>query len=197
MAHEIGHYVLNHIYESILFFGVILVGGFAFVRWCFDEGPARWGGRWGVSGIGDVAGLPLLVAVLSIYFFVMTPILNTYIRVNESEADIYGLHAAGEPDGVRRGGAQAGRVPQAGARADRGVALLRPPERPGAHRDGDELEGREPGARGVLDPIDGVHCDPGPRVPSGGLRAGGFRTTRSVGLGGFPGWWQAAPSFLD
>ncbi len=99
MAHEIGHYVLNHVYESILFMGVFLCGGFAFVRWGFEKARQRWGGRWGVSGIGDVAGLPLLVAVLSVYFFVMTPILNTYIRVNEAEADIYGLHAAGEPEG--------------------------------------------------------------------------------------------------
>jgi STE24 endopeptidase len=99
MAHEIGHYVLNHVYESILFIGVFLGGGFAFVRWGFERARQRWGSRWGVSGIGDVAGLPLLVAVLSVYFLVMTPVFNTYIRVNEAEADIYALHASREPEG--------------------------------------------------------------------------------------------------
>ncbi len=39
MGHEIGHYVLNHVYESILFIGVLLAGGFAFVSW----GPHRDG----------------------------------------------------------------------------------------------------------------------------------------------------------
>jgi STE24 endopeptidase len=100
MAHEIGHYVLNHIYETIVYFGLILVGAFAFVRWSFDRVRARWGEKWGVSGIGDVAGMPLLVALLAAYFFFMTPVLNTIIRVNEAEADLFALHAAGEPDGA-------------------------------------------------------------------------------------------------
>ena len=99
MAHEIGHYALNHIYESIIFLGVVLVLGFAFVRFTFDRVVARWGGKWRVSGIGDVAGLPLLSALLTVFFFVMTPFLNTYIRVNEVEADLYGLQAARQPEG--------------------------------------------------------------------------------------------------
>lgn len=100
MAHEIGHYVLNHIYEIIVYFGIVLVGGFAFVRWSFDRVRARWGQRWQVAGIGDVAGMPLLVALLAVYFFLMTPVMNTIIRVNEAEADLFALHAAGEPDGA-------------------------------------------------------------------------------------------------
>jgi STE24 endopeptidase len=99
MGHEMGHYVLNHVYESILFFGVVLVAGFAFLAWGFEWARQRWGGRWGVAGIADVAGLPLLAAVFSVFFFVLTPITNTYIRVNEAEADLYGLQAAREPDG--------------------------------------------------------------------------------------------------
>ncbi|MGB3563395.1 MAG: M48 family metallopeptidase [Thermoanaerobaculia bacterium] len=100
MAHEIGHYVLNHVYEMIITFGIVLVGAFAFVRWSFDRVRARWGEKWGVSGIGDVAGMPLLVALLAAYFFFMTPVMNTIIRVNEAEADLFALHAAGEPDGA-------------------------------------------------------------------------------------------------
>ncbi len=99
MAHEIGHYALNHIYESILFLAVVLVIGFLFIHLTFDRVVRRWGERWRVSGIGDLAGLPLLTALLSLYFFVATPFLNTYIRVNEAEADLFGLHAAGQPDG--------------------------------------------------------------------------------------------------
>jgi STE24 endopeptidase len=99
MGHEIGHYVLNHVYESIIFLGLVLLIGFAFLRWAFEAAVARWGASWGVHGIADPAGLPLLVAILSLYFFALTPFLNTYIRENEAEADIYGLHAAREPDG--------------------------------------------------------------------------------------------------
>jgi STE24 endopeptidase len=99
MGHEMGHYVLNHVYESIVFFGVVIVLGFAFVRWGFDRMVARRGERWGVRGIADLAGLPLLIGVLSVYFFLMAPILRSYTRVNEVEADIFGLNAAREPDG--------------------------------------------------------------------------------------------------
>jgi Zn-dependent protease with chaperone function len=99
MGHEIGHYALNHVYESIVFFGVVFVAGFAFLSWAFEGARRRWGGRWGIEGIADIAGLPLLAVVFSVYFFLLTPILNTYIRVNEAEADLYGLQSAREPDG--------------------------------------------------------------------------------------------------
>lgn len=33
LGHEMGHYVLNHMYSGIVYFGVIIVIGFAFVRW--------------------------------------------------------------------------------------------------------------------------------------------------------------------
>lgn len=99
MAHEIGHYVLNHIYELIIVFGLILVGGFAFLRWSFDRVVERWGANWSVRGIDDLAGMPLLAALFAAYFLVMTPFVNTAIRVNEAEADLFGLHAAREPDG--------------------------------------------------------------------------------------------------
>lgn len=99
MGHELGHYVLNHIYELIVYLGLVLAGGFAFVHWGFGRALARWGGRWRVRGVGDVAGLPLLGALLAVYMFLMTPVLNTIIRVNEAEADLFGLNAAREPEG--------------------------------------------------------------------------------------------------
>jgi STE24 endopeptidase len=91
--------VLNHAYEGVLFFGVILLLGFAFLRWSFGFSQRRWGARWGIAGIDDEAALPLLAALLSIFFFFMTPLLNTFVRANEAEADIFGLNAAREPEG--------------------------------------------------------------------------------------------------
>ena len=99
MAHEIGHYVLNHIYKMLVIFGVILVAGFAFVRWGFAWAHNRWGERWGVRGVGDTAGLPLLMAVFTVYFFLMSPVITTVIRAQEIEADIFALNAAREADG--------------------------------------------------------------------------------------------------
>jgi STE24 endopeptidase len=99
MGHEIGHYVLDHVGESILFLSLVTFLGFAFLRGSFDRILARRGGRWGVRGISDVAGLPLLSAILSGFLFVLTPITNSHIRSNEYEADIFGLNTSRRPDG--------------------------------------------------------------------------------------------------
>ena len=99
MGHELGHYVLNHAYEGLMFFTLVILGAFGFLRFGFDRALARWGGGWGVRGIADPAGLPLLILLVSVYSFVLTPVGNTYIRVNEAEADMFGLNAAREPDG--------------------------------------------------------------------------------------------------
>jgi STE24 endopeptidase len=100
MGHEMGHYVLNHIYESIVDFSVLLFLGFAFLRWAYAAALARWGPRWGLSGLSDLAALPLFVAVFSVYFFVMTPAFNTVTRSDEAEADIFGINASRQPDGM-------------------------------------------------------------------------------------------------
>jgi STE24 endopeptidase len=99
MGHELGHYVLNHVYEMLIELGLLVVVGFAFVRLTFERVRSRWGARWGVKGIDDPAGLPLVLALLSVFFFVATPLLNTIIRVNEAEADLFGLNASRQPDG--------------------------------------------------------------------------------------------------
>jgi STE24 endopeptidase len=99
MGHEMGHYVLNHIYKALVMNGVVIVIGFAFLSWGISFALSRWGERWGVRGISDIAVLPLAVMVLSIYFFVTTPINNTITRTMEFEADMFGLNAARQPDG--------------------------------------------------------------------------------------------------
>jgi STE24 endopeptidase len=100
MGHEMGHYVLHHVYKGILFFGVVVVVGFALVRWAFAKVLTSRGARWGVRGVEDPAGLPLLVLLISIYLFLLTPVLNTYSRTDEAEADLFGLNAARQPDGM-------------------------------------------------------------------------------------------------
>lgn len=100
MGHEMGHYVLNHVYKGILFFGIVVVVGFALLRWGAGRVLERWGAAWGLRGVDDVAALPLLALLVTIYGFLLTPITNSYVRTQEYEADIFGLNAAREPDGA-------------------------------------------------------------------------------------------------
>jgi STE24 endopeptidase len=103
MAHEMGHYVFNHVYKGIMELGLVMTVGFAFVAWGYNRIVARYGQAWGIRSIADPAGLPLIVLLLTTYFFVMTPVVNTIIRTQETEADAFGLNAAREPDGFAEG----------------------------------------------------------------------------------------------
>jgi STE24 endopeptidase len=99
MGHEMGHYVLNHVYKGTLFFGVLIVIFFAFLSWALDWSLKRWRETWQIRGVGDTAVLPLVVLLASIFFLVLTPISNTYTRTGEHEADMFGLNASRQPDG--------------------------------------------------------------------------------------------------
>ena len=98
MGHEMGHYVLNHIYKGLVMFSVLIVVAFAFVNRGINLGLARWGVAWDIRGIGDVAVLPLAAIVFSLFFFLATPVTNSITRTMEFEADMYGLNAARQPD---------------------------------------------------------------------------------------------------
>lgn len=99
MGHEMGHYVLNHVYKGIGVFAALIVGAFAALQWALRRCLARWGDRWRVHDIGDTAVLPLAGLLISTIFFVLTPVTNTITRTMEYEADLYGLNASGAPDG--------------------------------------------------------------------------------------------------
>src|ERR1700687_5782086 len=99
MGHEMGHYVLHHIYTFIMFFLIVTVLGFACLRWALDWTLQRWGEKWQIRGVGDTAVLPLVVLLVSIFGFVTTPVMNTFTRTQEYEADMYGLNTSRQPDG--------------------------------------------------------------------------------------------------
>jgi STE24 endopeptidase len=58
-----------------------------------------FGGSWGVRDIADPAGLPVLVALITVFMFIVTPIQNSIVRTAETQADIFGLNTARQPDG--------------------------------------------------------------------------------------------------
>src|SRR5208283_5327505 len=93
MGHEMGHYVLHHVTKGLILGFIFIVAAFAFLRWSLDWSLARWGERWQIRGITDTAVLPLVFLLGSLFFFVLTPILNTSTRTDEFEADMYGLNA--------------------------------------------------------------------------------------------------------
>jgi STE24 endopeptidase len=102
MAHEMGHYVLNHGAKLLTYLGIFILIGFALTRVLFDAAVTRWGDKWGVRGIADPAGLPLLALIFSTLLFLGTPLLNTVVRVTEREADVFGINTSREPEGMAK-----------------------------------------------------------------------------------------------
>ena len=98
MAHEMGHYILNHSFKLVTYFSFFFLLGFLALRTFFQGAVNRWGERWGVRGIADPAGLPLLSLIFSTVFFLLTPVIHTTIRVHEREADAFSINTAREPD---------------------------------------------------------------------------------------------------
>ena len=90
-GHEMGHYVLKHIAKGMLFFAVLLLVafylGYRTVGWALSI----FGARWDIRGLDDWASLPVLLLLLSIFSFVVTPIGSAFSRYLEHQADQYGL----------------------------------------------------------------------------------------------------------
>lgn len=99
MGHEMGHYVLNHSLRLTVYMSILIIFGFWFVHTVLDRVIVRFGHRYGITERTDPAALPIAVAVLSLFFLLMTPITNSITRQAEKEADLYGLNAAREPHG--------------------------------------------------------------------------------------------------
>ena len=91
MGHEMGHYVLKHLWQGTAFGIAISFLGFFAAQRLFEWGIARWGVRWKTDARGDPAAIPWLLAVSSLLAFLMSPVYSGYSRHIEHQADVFGL----------------------------------------------------------------------------------------------------------
>ncbi len=90
-GHEMGHYVLGHVRNGVIFAAAMLLAGLFIGSRLFRWLVGRSGGAWGLRGIDDWASLPAFLLVLSLLSFLITPAANAYSRHIEHQADVYGL----------------------------------------------------------------------------------------------------------
>ena len=101
MGHEMGHYVLHHVWQAIAFSIAILTASLYVAYRASGAVLARYGGRWGFTSLADVASLPLLLLLMSAFGLVVTPLQLAFTRHMEHESDRFGLeitqtnHSAG------------------------------------------------------------------------------------------------------
>jgi STE24 endopeptidase len=90
-GHEMGHYVLGHIRNSLLWLSLLLLAllflGSHIVRWVI----VRWGGKRQVRDPADWASLPVLLLIVAVFSFITEPVVNGYSRWQEHQADVFGL----------------------------------------------------------------------------------------------------------
>jgi STE24 endopeptidase len=100
VGHEMGHYKRGHVIIAALFFSLIALLGFAIAQAVF---PAvdRWI-KSGAAGIADPTGLPTLIIIFSTLGLLGTPLINTFTRFEESDADAFSLRVAHEPNGLAK-----------------------------------------------------------------------------------------------
>jgi STE24 endopeptidase len=98
MAHELGHYVLNHMWKMLTAFIVLAALVFFIIARALPRLLARYGAGWRVTSLDDPAILPVMMIIATLIGVVLTPITNTLIRTHEIESDRFGLNAARAPE---------------------------------------------------------------------------------------------------
>ncbi len=91
MAHEMGHYVLRHVWKGLVSGSLLLLLALWVVHVSSGWILSKTKGSSGVHEIGDMASLPLLVLVLSAVAFLLMPPMLAVSRHFEHEADRFGL----------------------------------------------------------------------------------------------------------
>jgi STE24 endopeptidase len=98
MAHEMGHYVMNHVWWGVLA-GIVLL---CLALWLIDVTIRpfirKFHRRLGYDSLENLASLPLVLLFALVINFVFQPVGNSISRVMEHQADVYGLETAHVPE---------------------------------------------------------------------------------------------------
>lgn len=96
-GHEIGHYVLGHVWRIVFLIAGLAMLGFFLADRLFDRVAALFGST---AKVGDAEGLPVLLFIVSVLGVLAQPVLNSVTRMGESEADAYSLRTVNLPDAL-------------------------------------------------------------------------------------------------
>ncbi|HXH28284.1 MAG TPA: M48 family metallopeptidase, partial [Candidatus Polarisedimenticolia bacterium] len=97
MGHEMGHYVLHHVWKTVGVLSLMLIAGFFIADRLTRRIIARRPGL-GIGSLAEPASLPLLLLVLNLFVVVCNPALAAYSRYQEHAADRFGLEVTGDPE---------------------------------------------------------------------------------------------------
>ncbi|NDD65174.1 MAG: M48 family peptidase, partial [Acidobacteria bacterium] len=91
MGHEMGHYVLGHIWKLIGFIAALILLTLYLIYRTSGWMIARFRERFGFDSLADIASFPLLILLFSGFFLVVQPVMMAFNRSVEHDADRFGL----------------------------------------------------------------------------------------------------------
>jgi STE24 endopeptidase len=96
-GHEIGHYVLKHTWYGILVFSILAMAFF----WLADRLFPLFARLFGsTASIGEPRGVAVLLFIVGLLTLLASPLVNTFARTIETQADQYSLRTENRPDGL-------------------------------------------------------------------------------------------------
>jgi STE24 endopeptidase len=103
VGHEIGHYVMHHVWINVVISSLLTMLGLYGVYRTAGALLARHGDRFGFTELADPASMPLLMLLLSLFSFVITPAALALSRYHERAADRFGLELTRDPHAAATG----------------------------------------------------------------------------------------------
>ncbi|HLZ90995.1 MAG TPA: M48 family metallopeptidase [Candidatus Acidoferrum sp.] len=91
IGHELGHYVLGHVWKAFVFGAIALLVALYIIFRGLHWMLGRWGRAWRLYGLEDWASLAAFLLLLQIVMFFASPVVNGVSRMEEHDADVYGL----------------------------------------------------------------------------------------------------------
>ena len=96
-GHEIGHYVLGHVWRGVIVVSVLAVVFFFLADRLYPRFARAFGSR---AALADPVGLPILLFIVGVLGLFAQPVMNTLSRMDETESDMYSLKTVGLPDAL-------------------------------------------------------------------------------------------------
>lgn len=96
-GHEIGHYVLGHVWIGVGVFSLLAILLFFLADLLFPRFARLFGSD---ARIDEPRGIPVLGFIVGLFALLAMPVVNTLSRFDESEADNYSLRTVNEPDAL-------------------------------------------------------------------------------------------------
>ncbi|MGB3092582.1 MAG: M48 family metalloprotease [Candidatus Zixiibacteriota bacterium] len=91
IAHEMGHNLMHHIWQGIFFSAIMAAIGFLIIHLSGPKIISRWSNRLKIESMADVASLPLILLIFSLYGLVTMPIFPAFSRHMERQTDRFAL----------------------------------------------------------------------------------------------------------